>query len=190
MKQIVKNQKLSIFDDVFPELTNIQVFFEHVRMDHPYSANGICGITKEYRHDIVYNNVVDDVFTYCKAIANLGFGCDWKDCILTCHSYPCGAQSSWEIHKNKATMYFFVQNTWKSTWGGEILIGQTPEEPNRPVLDTRWHNEHMSQFGTGVYAMPKTNRCIVIPGAEWHRIGQITAGAGDTSLLFFKILLS
>jgi hypothetical protein len=194
MKQVVKNQKFSIFDDVFNEhnLSYIQLFLQHAPFDYPYSSDGIHGISKPFRHDIIYNNIIDGIFTYAKQIAEFDFCSGWKDCILTHSIYPRGSKGSWTTHvNNKAIMYFYVHEKWKANWGGELLIGQTPPNPDseeKAFLDNRWHDEHLNQFGTGLYITPKPNRCVVVPGSEWSKINQVSDDAGDTSLLFFQVL--
>jgi len=195
MKQIVKNQKFSIFDDVFAEdhLNHLNLHLLHAPYNYPYSSDGVYGVSKPFRYDIIYNNAVDGVFTYAKQIAEVD-GYSWTDCTLNYFSYPRGTKNSWKSYKNyKAVMYFYVHSTWKYNWGGETLIGQTPADPNfekKALLDSRWHDEHLSHFGTGVYAFPKSNRCVLIPGSEWHQISQINDDAGENTLLLYRVLFS
>jgi hypothetical protein len=194
MKQLIKNQKFSVFDDLFSEsnINHINLYLQHAFWEHPYSPDGVHGTSKEFRHDIVYNNCVDLIFTYAKKLAEVDFCSGWKDCTLTHCFYPRGSKSSWQSNKNfKAIMYFFVHPNWRFNWGGELLVGQTPPNPDheeKAYCDNKWHNDHLNHFGTGIYVTPKSNRCVVVPGEEWHKISEISDDAGENRLLFFKVL--
>lgn len=196
MKQTVKHQKFSIFDEIFTEdnLKYIRLYLQHSPFEYPYSSDGFHGVSKEYKHSIIYNNVVDGVFVYAKKLAELDFCSGWKECTLTYSLYPCGSKSTWRSYKNyKAVMYFFVGENWKANWGGELLIGQTPPDPppeDKALLNMSWHNDHLMEFGTGMYIPPKINRCVVVSGNEWLKINQVSNDAGENSLLFFQVLFS
>lgn len=106
----------------------------------------------------------------------------WDKLILRSYLYPRGTKLNWHNdvgYKGAAILY--VHPEWASTWGGELMIANTPDSGNLPPphLDHREEDKFLSKFGIGTYITCKPNRLVLTKAGVWHSINRVDADAGD-----------
>jgi hypothetical protein len=202
MRQVFKNSKFSIWDDVLPPDIFDKVWL-HAQFENYSSAlsnnwikvwrigdNNPLG-SPEYRWSKQpFNNYMDLIGNVFLQIAKNSneLIVDWDDLVLRSYIYPRNTKLSWH---NDAETYagaftYYIHPKWGSTWGGELLISQTPtfEEMKKkplvgPHLDHEWEDEYILEYGMGQWISPKPNRCVLMAPGVYHAINRVDADAGD-----------
>jgi Rps23 Pro-64 3,4-dihydroxylase Tpa1-like proline 4-hydroxylase len=110
---------------------------------------------------------------------------DWDEIHFRSYLYSRGTKISW--HNDFAytgACIFYTHPKWASSWGGELMVAETPENvPDPPNasshLDHRWEDAVMEAYGMGNYITPKPNRMVFTAGNVWHSVNRVDEDAGD-----------
>ncbi len=98
---------------------------------------------------------------------------DWPEISARLFKYPYGAGLDWHNDSQEYTGAFtyYTHATWKSTWGGELLLSQDERPSHRRSL-------FAEKFQDGIYVLPRPNRLVLIKGGVWHKIAKVGIEAG------------
>jgi Rps23 Pro-64 3,4-dihydroxylase Tpa1-like proline 4-hydroxylase len=140
-----------------------------------------------------FNNYMDGVSSYFMASlkhAELSGseGKDWVDATFRAYIYPRGSKLSWHNDGGHyhAALTYYVHPYWGSTWGGELMVAETPnldsyqhQYKGQPHLDHRWEDKFIADKGIGQYIFPKPNRLVIMASGVFHAINRVDDDAGD-----------
>jgi hypothetical protein len=93
-------------------------------------------------------------------------------------TYRAGAGLEWHSDKGWLAGYiYYAHPVWRSSWGGELLIGTGDAQPP-PSADARSAVETVCETG-GVFVYPRPNRLVLLSGGTMHCIKKVESAAGD-----------
>jgi hypothetical protein len=204
-KLIVDNAKSIVYDDLLPpeehdaawayiqqddyEVPTRWSKLWRANDDEPMMGKLYCSSEKPF------NNFLDQFSEHVTELANTHaeFVGPWKTFSLRSYIYRRGSKLSWHDDSgHTAAVVFYAHKHWGSTWGGELLIAETPHVREIPpsILSHQWEDRFMLSMGVGHYIMPKPNRAVITKAGTWHSINRIDSDAGDnlrcSIVAFFK----
>lgn len=93
-------------------------------------------------------------------------------------TYHTGAGLEWHSDKGWLAGYiYYAHPTWRSSWGGELLIGANVG--SQPISgDPRNAVEQVCETG-GAFVYPRPNRLVLLSGGTLHCVKKVEAAAGD-----------
>jgi Rps23 Pro-64 3,4-dihydroxylase Tpa1-like proline 4-hydroxylase len=206
MKIIFQNKKFAIIDDLLP-LDQFERVWRHFQAEQ-YTVPHQSGWQKVWRltdsqcmggnsyslSKKPFNSYMDGVSSYLIAALqhtkDIGGtqGQEWVDATFRPYIYPRGTKLSWHNDGGNyhAALTYYVHPYWGSTWGGELMVAETPnldtyEHKNKgqPHLDHRWEDEFIAAKGIGQLIFPKPNRLVIMASGVFHAINRVDADAGD-----------
>jgi Rps23 Pro-64 3,4-dihydroxylase Tpa1-like proline 4-hydroxylase len=149
----------------------------------------------EYLHSRrPFGNAFDPVIDAVAALASRHAdlvgpqGDAWDDISLRSYLYPRGTKLSWheDTGQKSGAYIFYAHPRWGSTWGGELLIGETDgAEAIRagsrtgPYIDHEWEDRYLLKAGHGRFIAAKPNRLVLLSAGLYHAINRVDADAGD-----------
>lgn len=113
----------------------------------------------------------------------------FKDLSIRPYLYPRGTKLSWHddstVYSGAAT--FYCHKKWGSTWGGELLVAETPalkdvfagQNLPKPHMDHEWEDHFINIYGMGHFISPKPNRLVLMAPGVYHSINRVDPDAGD-----------
>jgi hypothetical protein len=211
MKLSIDNSKFAIYDDVLTsqEYSNLWDWQQKEEYSTVHStqwqkvwriSDGQPLYAKSYRYaEAPFNNPLDYVVDMIdKLIPMHPHLCNqWNDVTLRSYIYPRGTKIDWHTDDGyTAAAIFYTHPVWKSHWGGELKIAETPKNFEYKKIggqvDTDWREEALNTWAVGQYITPKPNRLAITTGGIWHCINRVDADAGDNCrcsiVCFFKNL--
>lgn len=113
---------------------------------------------------------------------------DWNEIIFRSYVYPRGTKISWhnDVGYVSAAL-FYTHPKWSPQWGGELYVGEVPENYDKttqevgPHLTHDWWDGFLGERGIGMYIQPKPNRLVLMPAGVWHMISRVDPDAGDNN---------
>lgn len=208
MKKVTETKDFVIYDDVLNKdqfekvWQNIQS--EEYGFPHVQSWNKVWRVTDgspigTKNYDILegkpYNNYIDLISFIILELAKLHTNIihPWKNLSLRSYLYPRETKLNWHNDLGyTGAAIFYAHPYWASTWGGELMIAQTPEGEcsSPPHLDHRREDSFLNEYGVGTYINAKPNRLVLTRPGVWHSINRVDKDAGDhcraTVVAFFK----
>lgn len=204
MKLVFKNSKFSIFDNVLPDELFRRVW-THVQYENyahmagnwlkvwrlcdakPLGSNEYSWLKKPFNN---YMDAVGHVFMeIAKSTSEIvGDAANWYDMALRTYIYPRGTKLSWhnDAGHYAGALTYYVHPKWGSTWGGELMVADVPEQSKMPTqpqygphLDHEWEDGYLLENGVGQWISPKPNRCVIMAGGTYHSINRVDPDAGD-----------
>lgn len=196
MIKTAETDNFVVYDDVMDE-SQLSVVWKAVQSDE-YAIPHISGWSKVWRatdgtpigsrnYDTSgkpFGNYMDamDFYISNAAKSNQNIIDSWDLLILRSYIYPRGTKLGWHNDLGyKAAAIFYVHPEWASTWGGELMIANTPSSGNLPPphLDHREEDRFLEIYGMGTYITCKPNRLVLTKGGVWHSINRVDPDAGD-----------
>jgi hypothetical protein len=191
-----ETESFVIYDDVMDE-DQFSMIWKAVQSDD-YAIPHISGWSKVWRatdgttmgsrpyenSEHPFNNYMDLMYFYMSnaAKSNKNILDSWNALTLRSYIYPRGTKLSWHNDVGyKAAAIFYVHPEWSGTWGGELMIANTPPDANffPPHLDHREEDRFLETYGMGTYITCKPNRLVLTKGGVWHSINRVDPDAGD-----------
>ncbi|CAK0767663.1 2OG-Fe(II) oxygenase [Gammaproteobacteria bacterium] len=196
MKKFLETGHLVIYDD-FLDKIQFERIWQAIQTEE-YSiihiqkwlkiwriSDGLPMFSKLYvDKEFPFNNYMDLMNTSFKESAenHPNIVGNWKNIGLRSYLYNRDTKLSWHNDKGyTAAGIFYVHPYWGSTWGGELMIAQTPEAesiPN-PALEHTFEDKFFEYYGCGQYITAKPNRLILLKSGVWHSINRVDKDAGD-----------
>jgi hypothetical protein len=204
-KQIINNGKSVVYDDVLSPDEH-DAAWNHIQKDdyevpnnwikvwRANDGNPLMGKSYYYSKK-PFNNFLDQFSEHVLKFANdhADFIGPWKDFSLRSYIYPRNTKLSWHDDTGyTAAMVFYAHKHWGSTWGGELMVAETPPVKEVPcaTLSHQWEDRFMLALGVGHYILPKPNRMVISKSGTWHCINRVDQDAGDnlrcSIVAFFK----
>lgn len=211
MKKVLEGEKYIVYDDVLEK--EIFAKINKAAQEDQYSIPHIDKWLKVWRindgftmgsnsyeykkeDEIDSNkNYMNFICYYFKELAKLNVNIvgDWNTIILRTYLYGRNTKLSWHNDAGYlAAGIFYIHSYWASTWGGELLLANTPEiehTPN-PCIDHSFEDKFLEHYGFGQYITCKPNRIVLTKGGLWHSINKVDEDAGDnirmSIVAFFK----
>lgn len=196
MIKTAETENFVIYDDVMDK-DQFSMIWKAVQSDE-YAIPHISGWSKVWRatdgtpmgtrnyesSGKPFGNYMDamDFYISNAAKSNPGILASWDTLILRSYIYPRGTKLNWHNDMGyKAAAIFYVHPEWAGTWGGELMIANTPPcaEFPPPHLDHREEDRFLETYGMGTYITCKPNRLVLTKGGVWHSINRIDPDAGD-----------
>lgn len=105
---------------------------------------------------------------------------------LMVHAYRAGAEIDWHMDYSSLASYsFYVHDTWKPNWGGNLLVADTSTvdkyNNNGTVFDS---NDSVLNPGYGTFYSPLPNRLVIIKKV-FHKVERVDAAAGSNLRMSF-----
>lgn len=106
-------------------------------------------------------------------------GVDWDFLSATPYLYPVGAGLSWhgDTKARSGSFVLYAHPEWHADWGGELLIGDSSGMASEESRAAR--ENALTEYGTGAYVHPKSNRLVVIASGVQHCIKKVDVSAGS-----------
>ena len=112
---------------------------------------------------------------------------DWSFITYRPYIYPQGTRISWHNdHGYVAACIFYCHTEWNPSWGGELMVANTPPPEAAPAVDTPDHylsRSHikptLDYYGFGNYISCLPNRMVFTKGCTWHMINRVDKDAGE-----------
>lgn len=196
MDKVFENDKCVVYDNVLsPEVfTKVWQLVQQLK----YSSPHVSGWTKVWRQNdgetigsqmfhhskVPYNHPIDDVSQLFSETSKQhpDLVPDWNEIVIRNYLYPSGSKLNWHDDKGyTGAGIFYTHPYWGSTWGGELMLAQTPpcENVPDPSLDHTFEDAFLGHSGMGMYITAKPNRLVYTKGGVWHSINRVDQDAGD-----------
>ena len=130
---------------------------------------------------------MDQIFQHLLPIAEElsdWVGDEWDKIAARPYVYPAATALSWHGDDHElftGAFVYYAHPVWNAHWGGELLIAETEEDADTPMMAYRFETENYSEslleLGMGRFIMPKPNRLIVL-GKQPHMVCPVRAAAG------------
>lgn len=207
MRKTAETEDFVIYDDVLDE-EQFKAVWNSIQQEHyliPHMAgwskvwrvtDGTCIGTKDYdTTNAPFNNYMDLMQFFITNTAKLHTKLlqEWDRIILRSYLYPRRTKLNWHNDLGYAgAAIFYAHPEWASTWGGELMLAQTPPDCNMPPphLDHREEDKFLGTYGMGTYITCRPNRLVITRPGVWHSINRVDDDAGDhcraTVVGFFK----
>jgi hypothetical protein len=199
MKKIIESKDFVVYDDLLDSETfkKINHFVQQEKYSIPHieswlkvwrMSDGLTMGSRPYNYDkneeVQSDNYMGYIFNYFKQLSELHEGVigDWKKITLRSYLYGRDTKLSWHNDAGYAGAgIFYIHSYWGSTWGGELMIAQTPnvESIPDPSIDHSFEDKFLEHYGLGQYITCKPNRIVLTKGGLWHSINRIDKDAGD-----------
>lgn len=196
MNKVYENDSCVVYDDVL-EKEQFATIWQAAQQLH-YSNPHLSGWTKVWRQNDG-SNMGSQMFKYTEAPFNnpMDIVCNifsevskqhpdlvptWNEITIRNYLYPSGTKLNWHNDKGYAAAgIFYIHPYWSSTWGGELMLAQTPPCDNvpDPSLDHRFEDAFLEHSGMGMYITAKPNRLVFTKAGVWHSINRVDKDAGD-----------
>ena len=112
-----------------------------------------------------FGNAMDLMVAYTMEIAKLYpkyMGEDYDEAVFRSYLYPRNTKLSWHDDSiYKSAMVFYTHRRWNNSWGGELMVEETPES------------------GVGIFVQAKPNRLVLTRAPILHQINRVDADAGE-----------
>lgn len=207
MKKVTETKDFVIYDDVLDEnqfknvwnsIQSDEYVFPHVSSwtkvwrltdGSPIGTRDYGLLEKPYKNymDLMFLLITEAAKKHSEIIL------PWNNMALRSYLYPRDTKLNWHNDQGyKGAAIFYAHPYWGSTWGGELMIAQTPETDHvsPPHLDHRMEDAFLNQYGIGTYINSKPNRLVLTRPGVWHSINRVDKDAGDncraTVVAFFK----
>lgn len=198
MKLVLKTEKVVVCDDFLSSEDHnaIWAFVQNQTYSFPHQDNWakVWRVTDgqplagtNYLHSKAPSSTPMDVFhrnLLHLADVHKDFVGTWNEIFMRAYLYSRRTKISWHSDGNHIAAIYYPHPYWGSTWGGELMVAETPEKPEKPLarrghLDHRDEDEFLSFFGMGQYIVPKSNRLVMTACNVWHQVNRVDDDAGD-----------
>lgn len=182
MFKVIENKDYVVYDEVLNEneFKNIQIYLKQEKYTIPH-FNGwekVWRITDSfpmastayYKTKMPFKNGLDTIAQYMIKIAenHINLVESFEEITFRTYLYPVGSKLSWHNdYGYKGAAIFYCHESWKNTWGGELMIAHAENESS------------IDHFGVGQYISSKPNRLIITKGGIWHSINRVDQNAGE-----------
>lgn len=142
-----------------------------------------------------FHNALDLVHFYVTKTAERHpeiVGTEWNEIHFRSYLYPRGTKLSWHNDNGyEAAAIFYSHPKWGASWGGELMIAETPPETEQIMsLDRSSEDRLINSIAMGQFIGAKPNRLVITTKNVWHSINRVDIDAGDnirnTIVAFFK----
>jgi hypothetical protein len=196
MNKVYENDLCVVYDDVLPkeQFNMIWKFCQQLQ----YSIPHFSGWTKVWRQNdghnmgsqmfehskLPFNSPIDAVFQIFTETSKQhpDIVSSWNEMAVRNYIYPSGTKLNWHNDPGyQAAGIYYTHPYWASTWGGELMIAQTPpcDKIPDPCLDHTFEDAFLEHHGMGMYITAKPNRLVFTKGGVWHSINRVDKDAGD-----------
>lgn len=195
MKVIGSAETFGVYDEVFSpeEMALLWQYVQDAEYSMPHAGNWMkvwrlndsmaMGGTPHYYSRRPFNNALDIIAYYAEKFAERhSFLDEWHEMSIRPYLYPRNTKLSWHNDLGySGAIIFYVHPYWSSSWGGELMIAQTPPGGSfaAPHLDRTGQDKFLELFGMGQYITAKPNRAVITAPGVWHQINRVDADAGD-----------
>lgn len=194
MKLIGSSEKFGVYDEVFTpeEQKMLWQYVQDADYTTPHAGKWtkvwrlndalVMGGTPSYYSHRPFGNALDLITFYAEKFADRhDFLTEWSEISIRPYLYPRNTKLSWHNDAGYAgALIFYVHPYWSSSWGGELMIAQTPPGGfTAPHLDRADQDRFLEMFGMGQYISAKPNRAVITGANVWHAINRVDADAGD-----------
>lgn len=203
MRLTAQDSRYVVFDDVLPDFDGFLRFFGRQefasvslsgwkRVWRPTDGDVLA--TRQHRHlEAPFGSKMDEIHHVVSTMASShlrDFVGPWGDILIKSYIYAEGTRISWHNDVGySAAAIFYAHDSWKASWGGELLVAESPPEDVRARVESaaaasqdglrRLHDPLVEHMGVGHYISPKPNRLVFTRGGVWHCINRVDRSAGD-----------
>jgi len=204
MRLVMDTPKFAVYDDVLPEeeFKKLWLYVQNDMYAYPHTQqwmkvwrlnDGTPVGSRDYKYtERPFNNPIDIISDAVeKVVPNHDFVKPWDELHIRSYLYPRNTKLSWHNDSGyEGAFIFYTHPRWASTWGGELMIHEVPEElpkwhhgdeTTKPHLDHRWEDAVLEAYGMGNYITAKPNRLVITGKNVWHAVNRVDADAGDNS---------
>lgn len=195
MKAVTETDRFVVYDEVVANETYEEMwnFIQNIEYAGPHSSGWTkvwrlndgspFGSQQVYHTDAPFNSPFDHFHQVCLEMdrRHPELTGEWEEISMRAYLYPRGTKLSWHNDTGyEGAVIMYVHPYWGSTWGGELMIAQTPEGgPTLPHIDHRHEDQFLAAMGAGYYVTAKPNRVVLQRANVWHQINRIDDDAGD-----------